>query len=70
MLILTTFALFATLMGGISLFGYRRYVRPARVQMSPSESPTLWASRLWYLVRLWSRWDCHFGVCGLHIPRR
>src|SRR5580658_5678654 len=31
MLILMTFALFAALMGGISLFGYRRYVRPARV---------------------------------------
>ena len=31
MIILTTFALFAALMGGISLFGYRRYVRPARV---------------------------------------
>ena len=31
MLILTVFALFAALMSGISLFGYRRYVRPARV---------------------------------------
>src|ERR1700720_3345080 len=31
MIILTTLALFAVLMGGISLFGYSRYVRPARV---------------------------------------
>jgi len=31
MIILTMIALFAVLMGGISLFGYRRYVRPARV---------------------------------------
>jgi len=31
MLILITFALFATLMAGISMFGYRRYVVPARV---------------------------------------
>jgi tight adherence protein C len=31
MMILMAIALFAALMGGISLFGYRRYVRPARV---------------------------------------
>src|SRR6202034_2251670 len=28
-----TLALFLMLMGGISVFGYRRYVRPARVHM-------------------------------------
>jgi tight adherence protein C len=33
MVILITAALFATLMGTISLFGYRRYVRPARVNV-------------------------------------
>jgi tight adherence protein C len=33
MLLLITLALFIVLMGGISLFGYRRYVRPARVHM-------------------------------------
>jgi tight adherence protein C len=33
MLILMIGAMFAALMGGISLFGYRRYVRPARVHM-------------------------------------
>ena len=30
-IMLISFALFATLMAGISMFGYRRYVRPARV---------------------------------------
>jgi len=33
MIILIAIALFAALMGGISLFGYRRYVRPARVHV-------------------------------------
>jgi tight adherence protein C len=33
MIILVTFGLFAALMAGITMFGYRRYVRPARVHV-------------------------------------